>query len=98
MKSTTRNIALLAAAFAGMSIFTASALPPGKGGPMTPITSKEQAEKVPAEATVMVACGGCKTIEVVKPGGLLALFTPSTKHECPGCGGKITWVGAPGKS
>ena len=98
MKTSTRNIALLAAAFAGISVFTASALPPGKGGPMTPITSKQQAEKVPAEATAMVACGGCQTIEIVKPGGLLGLFTPDTKHVCPGCKGKITFVGAPSKT
>ncbi len=98
MNTTTRNILLLTALFAGMSVFTASALPPGKGGPMTPITSKAQAEKVPTDAMVMMACGSCQTIEVVKPGGIMGLFTPGTKHECPGCKGTITHTGAPGKT
>jgi len=97
MKTTTRNILVLTALFAGISTFTASALPPGKGS-YTPIRSVEQAKALPAEATAMMACGGCQTIQVVKPQGILGWFTPSTKHECPGCGGKVTWVGAPGKS
>ncbi|HEY5779697.1 MAG TPA: hypothetical protein VIT00_13215 [Terrimicrobiaceae bacterium] len=97
MKNIIRNILLLIAVFASMSSFTASALPPGKGGPLTPIKSREQAEKVPADATVVVACGSCQTVDVVKPGGILGLFSPSTKHLCPGCKGTITYVGAPGK-
>ncbi len=99
MKTALRNTLLLTALFAGMSVFTASAQSPGnKGGPMTPITSRAEAEKVPAEAAVMLACGGCQTIQVVKPGGILGLFTPGTKHVCPGCKGEVTQVGAPGKS
>ncbi len=96
MKNTTRNTLLLTVLFAGMSVFTASAVP-GKGGPMTPVRSKQQAEKVPAEASVMMACAGCQTIEVVKPGGILGLFTPGTKHTCPGCKGETTYLGVPGR-
>lgn len=95
MKVSTR-ILLIAALTIG-SAFSVSAQPFTKGG-YTPVKSKEQAEKLPADSQVMMACSGCQTIQVVKKGGILDLFTPDTKHECPGCSGKLTYVGAPGKS
>lgn len=99
MKTRAKKISATLAVVATMtmSLFQAEA-GPSTGAAFTPLRTAEQAKAVPAEKTVMMACGGCQTIQVVKPAGILAWFTPSTKHECPGCGGKVTWVGAPGKS
>ncbi len=97
MKIATKIPAVLAAALTmTLSLFTATAGP--STGALAVLRTVEQAKAVPPDKTAMMACGGCQTIQTVKPKGLLAWFTPDKKHECPGCGGKVTWVGAPGKS
>jgi len=98
MKIISKSInASLALAFTlALTLLQAHAGPTAGG--FTRIRTEAQAKKVPADKPSMMACGGCQTIQVVKPQGLLGWFTSGTKHECPGCGGKVTWVGAPGKS
>jgi len=88
----------VAALFAA-TIFTTSALAgPGPGnwptGYPTVVKSKAEAEKccLPKEK-VALACKDCKTT-TEKSGeekkGILAWFEPDSKHDCSGCGGKIT--------
>ncbi|CAN5751063.1 hypothetical protein BH09VER1_BH09VER1_12120 [soil metagenome] len=85
-------VALAATLFTGTSAFAIST------GALDVLRTVEQAKALPKDATVVLACGSCQTIQVVKPGGILGLFTPGTKHECPGCKGQVTQVGAPGKT
>ncbi len=60
----------------------------------TVVKSKEEALKccLPKEK-VALACKDCKTVSE-KGGddkkGILAWFAPDSKHDCSGCGGKIT--------
>ena len=57
-----------------------------------PIRSESEAKQVPTGAKVMLACAKCKTVilaRVDQNRSFLSWFTPKTRHECPGCGGKM---------
>ena len=89
------KLTLAAAALASFTI-TANAGPSGPWPQQFPtrVTTKAQAESccVPG-ARVALACKDCKTISE-KGGedkkGILSWFKPDSKHDCSGCGGKIT--------
>ena len=95
MKLTTKlHLALALAA----GIFTTSAIAgPGGHSPSDfprKITTKEEAmECCVPKAKVAMACTDCKTLDV-KAGddkkGIMAWFAPDSKHDCSGCGGKVT--------
>ena len=95
MKPTKLHLALALAA----GMFTTSAIAgPGPRGPSDfpqKITTKEEAVTCcTAKANVAMACTSCKTLDV-KEGekdkkGIAAWFAPDAKHDCPGCGGKIS--------
>ena len=87
---------------AGM--FTTSAIAgPGGHSPAdlpTRVATKEAAmECCVPKAKVAMACKDCKDLDVKKGDeekkGILAWFAPDSKHDCSGCGGKIT-LKAPG--
>ena len=96
MKLTTKlNLALAVAA----GIFTTSAVA-GPGGhspsdfPQKVATKEAAMECCVPKAKVALACKDCKTLDV-KEGekdkkGILAWFAPDSKHDCSGCGGKVT--------
>lgn len=96
MKLTTKlHLALALAA----GLFTTSAIAgPGGHSPNDfprKITTKEEAmECCVPKAKVAMACKDCKTLDV-KDGekektGIMAWFAPDSKHDCSGCGGKVT--------
>lgn len=95
MKLTTKlNLAL---ALAGAIYATAAIAGPGGHNPKDfprRIETKEAAMAccVP-KAKVALACKDCKTLDA-KGGedkkGILAWFAPDSKHDCSGCGGKVT--------
>ena len=96
MKLTKLHLALAI----GAAMFTTSAIAgPGPGtwptGFPTHVKTKAEAEAccLPKEK-VALACKDCKT-SAEKDGendkkGILAWFAPDSKHDCTGCGGKIT--------
>jgi len=96
MKLTTKLHLALALA-AGM--FTTSAIAgPGVHSPSdfpTKVTTKTEAVTCcTAKAKVAMACTSCKTLDV-KEGEkdkttIMSWFAPDAKHDCAGCGGKIT--------
>jgi len=98
MKTKTKHFsaALMAALIIGMSALTAVAGP--STGAYIALQTAQQAKALPEKANVMMACAGCQTIKPVDKKGILAWFETKVKHDCPSCGGKVTWVGAPGKS
>jgi hypothetical protein len=62
------------------------------------LRSRVQAEKLPPGETVAMVCAKCKTVilaEIGKNKSFLAWFQPSTKHECPGCGGEFSMKDIP---
>lgn len=103
MKSTPKLSLLLGAAVAAMN-FTALAGPGPGGGAWPPNYAKQVKTKAEAEACclpkekVALACKDCKTVNE-KSGedkkGILSWFAPDDKHDCSGCGGKITLKGNP---
>ena len=96
MKLTTK-LHLALALVAGM--FATSAIAgPGEHSPNDfprKIATKEEAmECCVPKAKVAMACKDCKTLDV-KDGekektGIMAWFAPDSKHDCSGCGGKVT--------
>lgn len=104
MKSTNGNInrlavCALALAFTGLAT-DARADAPNRAPFKHHVTSREQAEKLPATAKVALSCAQCKTVMITEVGEkknfLARWFSPKTRHECPGCSGKMVWkeVGA----
>jgi len=89
-KSNILKVALVVALFVGMNAVSAFA---GSTGSMAVLQTAEQAKAVPVKATVMMACGGCKTITPVDQKGILAWFSTKVQHDCPSCGGKVTFRG-----
>jgi len=91
MKTIIRNlgVTLTVALFIGTSATTVVAGP--STGP-TPILTAQQAKALPADAKCMMACTGCKTVQPINK-SLLDWFKPSVKHDCPSCGGKVTFNG-----
>ena len=96
MKLTTKLHLVLAVA-AGM--FTTSAIAGPGGHSMsdfpTKVTTKEEAMNCcTAKAKVAMACTSCKTLDVKEgekdKSTILSWFAPDSKHDCSGCGGKIT--------
>ena len=96
MKTKARYLSVAAAAlFIGMS---ASFAGPSTGA-YTPLQTAEQAKALPNKANVMMACSGCRTIRPLNRKGIMAWFSTKVQHDCPACGGKVTYTGAtPGKS
>jgi hypothetical protein len=99
MKSTLKLSLLLGTAVAAMNL-TAFAGPGPGGGTWPPKYAKQVKTKAEAEACclpkekVALACKDCKTVNE-KDGekdkkGILSWFAPDDKHDCSGCGGKIT--------
>lgn len=97
------HLALVLAA----GLFTTSAIAgPGGHSPSdfpTRVATKEAAmECCKPDAKVAMACKDCKTLDVKKgddKAGIMAWFAPDSKHDCSGCGGKITMkVAGSGKS
>jgi len=96
MKLTTKLQLVLALA---AGVFTTSAFA-GPGGHNlsdfpTKVATKEQAMTCCTEkAKVAMACTSCKTLDVKKGEAdkktISSWFAPDSKHDCPGCGGKIT--------
>ena len=82
-----------------VGLFTTSAIA-GPGGhkpddfPRKVATKTEAMTCCTANANVAMACTSCKTLDVKNGAkdkkGILAWFAPDSKHDCPGCGGKIT--------
>ena len=91
------NLHLALAVAAG--IFTTSAIA-GPGGhspsdfPTKVATKAEAMTCCTAKANVAMACTSCKTLDVKKGAedkkGIAAWFAADSKHDCPGCGGKIS--------
>jgi hypothetical protein len=75
--------ATTAALFFGMSALTAFAQP------YVPLKTAEEAKALPKTASIMMACGGCKTLKPIARKNIAAWFTPRMRHDCPGCGGKV---------
>ena len=95
MKLTKLQLTLALAA----GMFTTSAIAgPGGHNPSDfprKVTTKEEAITCCTEkANVAMACTSCKTLNVKKGAAdkkdILAWFAPDSKHDCPGCGGKIS--------
>ena len=83
----------------GAALFTTAAIA-GPGGktpadfPTRVATKEEAMDCCKAKAKVALACTDCKSVDVAKDEkGVLAWFAPDSKHECSGCGGKITVAG-----
>lgn len=103
---TTSNLKLsllLGAAVAAMNL-TALAGPGPGGGNWPPNYNRQVQTKAEAEdcckpgEKVALACKDCKAV-MEKDGkdkkGVLSWFAPDDKHDCSGCGGKITLKGNP---
>jgi hypothetical protein len=82
-----------------VGLFTTSAIAgPGGHSPSDfprHVTSKEEAVTCcTAKAKVAMACTSCKTLDVKEgekdKSTILSWFAPDSKHDCPGCGGKVT--------
>ena len=91
MKTFTKPFILGIALILALSSFAAQGQ--GRsGGTMRSLKTKKEAESVPKEAVVAMACSKCQTI-LVKDNddkkGFLSWFTADTEHACPGCKGKI---------
>ena len=90
------RISILTAVVSAAFLTTTYAGPSGPWPPHFPtrVTTMEQARQccVPG-AKVALACKDCKTVSE-KGGedskGVLAWFKPDSKHDCSGCGGKIS--------
>jgi hypothetical protein len=95
-KSKHLSATLAAALFIGASAFSAVAGPTAGG--YVPVRTSGDAKALPKKANVMMACSGCQTIKPLDKTGILAWFETKQKHDCPSCGGKVTFTGAPGKS
>jgi hypothetical protein len=96
-KSTLKLTLLLGGAVAAMNLTAFAGPGPGTWptGFPTVVKTKTEAEAccLPKEK-VALACKDCKT-SIEKDGekdkkGILAWFAPDSKHDCSGCGGKIT--------
>ncbi len=92
---------LLCACGVGAIIFSAS--PASAGLPAFPridfgnfprrIPSRDAGEKLSPGTKVAMACKECKMLNVQTVDNqkrFLAWFVPQVKHDCPGCGGKMT--------
>jgi hypothetical protein len=88
MKSKYLLAVLAATLFTGMSAFA------GSTGSLDVLRTAEQAKSLPEKANVMMACGGCQTMKPIDKTGIAAWFGTKEKHDCPACGGKITYTGA----
>ena len=82
-------------AFAAALITTSSSL--ADGGRInfadypTRVTSKVQAGKLEKGTKMAFACKSCKTVKpIAEKKTFLSWFAPEEKHDCPGCGGKVT--------
>jgi len=89
-KNTHPGIAITTALLIVLGSLTANA---GSTSSLGVLRTAEQAKAVPQKATVMAACSGCQTITPVGKTGLLAWFSTKQKHDCPTCGGKVTFRG-----
>jgi predicted RNA-binding Zn-ribbon protein involved in translation (DUF1610 family) len=98
MKAKAKYLSVATAAlFIGMSALTSFAGP--STGAYVPLQTPEQAKDLPDKAKIMLACSGCKTIRPLNKKGIMAWFSTKVQHDCPACGGKLTFTGAtPGKS
>jgi hypothetical protein len=81
-------IAIAAALLMALSSFPAKA---GSTSSLEVLRTAEQAKALPEKANVMMACAGCQTIQPVEKKGLLSWFSTKQKHDCPACGGKVTF-------
>jgi hypothetical protein len=75
--------ATTAALFIGMNALTALAQP------YVPLKTAEEAKALPKTASIMMACGGCKTLKPVAYKNIADWFKPRMRHDCAGCGGKV---------
>lgn len=94
MKLTTK---LTVAALAAVFTVTAYAGPGPQDFPVR-LKSRAEAEKVETGTKVALACKDCKNLDVKtadEKKGFLGWFAAGTKHDCAGCGGKMT-VKTPG--
>jgi hypothetical protein len=96
MKSTLKLTLLLGTAVAAMNLTAFAGPGPGTwptGYPTVVKTKKEAEVCCQPKEKVALACKDCKTV-TEKSGdekkGILAWFKPDEKHDCSGCGGKIT--------
>jgi hypothetical protein len=98
MKSTLKLSLLLGTAVAAMNLTALAGPGPGGGWPAgfpTHVKSKEEAmDCCKPGVKVALACKDCKTVNE-KDGekdkkGIMSWFAPDSKHDCSGCGGKIT--------
>ncbi|SRR5581483_12102656 len=63
---------------------------PGPQSLNTPLNTREQASALKPGTPVAMSCAKCKTVMInTDRKGILAWFTPKTKHACPGCGGYL---------
>lgn len=94
MKLTTT---LTVTALAAVLTLTAYAGPGPQDFPVR-LKSRAEAEKVEVGTKVALACKDCKNIDVKtadEKKGFLGWFAADAKHDCAGCGGKMT-VKTPG--
>ena len=84
----------LAFALAAALLTSASLAGPGNANLTdypTRIATKAQAEKLAPATKLAFACTSCKTLKPIEDKkGLLSWFKADEKHDCPGCGGKVT--------
>ncbi len=95
MKTSSFKYSILAGVALMLATLTAQAGPGFHGNPDYPVAIKNKAaaEKIAVGTKVALACDGCKTVDVktVDEGkGFLDWFKPDSKHDCSGCGGKLT--------
>ena len=92
MKTNTKTY--LALAFAATLITTSSFAGPGNATSTdypSRIDGKVQAEKLEKGTKMAFACTSCKTVKPIdEKMTFLSWFAPDQKHDCPGCGGKVT--------
>lgn len=99
-----QTVTLAVAAFASLTIAAQAGPDPAHrwpaGFPAT-VTTKAEVMKccLPGEK-VALACKDCKTVYSKKgeeKEGILSWFKPDSKHDCSGCGGKVTYKAQAGK-
>ena len=93
MKTKAKYLSVAAAAlFIGMS----ASRPSRDHQPVHIPRSKrpKQAKALPDKAKIMMACAGCRTIRPLDKKGIVAWFSTKVQHDCPACGGKLTYTGA----
>jgi hypothetical protein len=94
MKTNTKIYLTLA--FAAAWLTTSSFASPGNANLAdypTRIDTKAQAEKVEKGTKLAFACTSCKTVKPIEgKKTFLSWFAPDQTHDCPGCGGKVTFM------